>query len=565
MAKSFSIKVGADTNDFLKGLRSANKEINSTTKLGNELNKTLKLEFNPKVAVEAQKTLQKALSLTEEKAQKLREQLKFLEEHGQVDTEGYVKVQTELAKTEANAINLKKSLEEVKNVKVEDIAKGFENVGKNIEGAGKKLTAFSIMAGGAIAGMTKLAKDAVKTGDSIKTLSGQYDMSTTAIQQWQYVALQSDLSADTLFKSAQKVQKALGEQFKGNASKATEALDLLGISFENFDSTETAFAEIINQLSLVDDQLELVALANDIFGDKLAVNVIPLLKQGAGAINEYLSEFAEVGHLSEETVDKLANLDNEVNKVTAQFSQAKTELGMAMIPIYKALVDILQNSVIPVIKKLADWFENLSPASQKTILGILGIIAVAAPLLLIVGKMITGIGGLIKILGAAKITSLSAAAGFAAMGGALALGLNLIGEWKNMSTLEKILKSLAVAALVAAAAVAIFHASWSLGATIGVIAAAVVAGVSMITAAGKDIGIDIDSDTNYQSDIAQTADNSDWLKNIGATSYYNQTSDNSTSTVDNSTTTNYIEIKVDSSEMADEVAKKLAIRLQARR
>lgn len=563
MAKSFSIKVGADTTEFLKGIRSANKEINTTTRLGNQLNKSLKLEFNPKVAAEAQKSFQKALSLTEEKAKALRDQLKFLENQGQVDTESYVKLQTELAKTESNAIKLKKQLDEVKNAKVDELAGKFDKVGKSIEGAGKKLTVLSAAASGMIAGMTKLAKDAVKTGDDIMTLSDQYDMSTTAIQQWQYVAMQSDVASDTLFKSAQKVQKALGEQLKGDATKATKALDLLGISFQNFDSTEDAFSAIIGQLSLIDDHLEQAAIANDIFGDKMATNVLPLLKQGASAINEYLNEFKEVGHLSEETVSQLAKLDNEVNKVTAQFNQAKTELGVAMIPIYQALVDILQNSVIPIVEKLAKWFENLSPASQKTILGILGIIAVAGPLILIIGKMVTGIGGLIKLLGTAKLASLATAAGFAALGGALVLGLNLIGDWKNMSTIEKILKALAVAALVAAAAVTVFHASWSLGATIGVIAAAVVAGVAMIKSAGKDIGVEV-GDTN-QADIMQTANSSDWLKNAGSTSYYNQSNDNYSSAVDNSSTTNYIEIKVDSTEMADEVARKLAIRLQARR
>ena len=33
--------------------------------------------------------------------------------------------------------------------------------------------------------------------------------------------------------------------------------------------------------------------------------------------------------------NSLADLDNEVNKVTAQFEMAKTQLGVAMIPIYE--------------------------------------------------------------------------------------------------------------------------------------------------------------------------------------------------------------------------------------
>ncbi len=56
-----------------------------------------------------------------------------------------------------------------------------------------------------------------------------------------------------------------------------------------------------------------------------------------------------------------------------------------------------------------------------------------------------------------------------------------------MSTVEKILKGLALAALVAAAAVTVFHASWSLGIAIGAIAAGVVAGLAAINAAQKKI------------------------------------------------------------------------------
>ena len=70
------------------------------------------------------------------------------------------------------------------------------------------------------------------------------------------------------------------------------------------------------------------------------------------------------------------------------------------------------------------------------------------------------------------------------------IGLNLIADWKKMSTVEKILKSLAVAALVAAAAMTVFHASWSVGVAVGAIAAGVVAGIAAIKAASKEIGVE---------------------------------------------------------------------------
>jgi hypothetical protein len=76
-----------------------------------------------------------------------------------------------------------------------------------------------------------------------------------------------------------------------------------------------------------------------------------------------------------------------------------------------------------------------------------------------------------------------------------------------MSTVEKILKSLAVAALVAAAAVTVFHSSWSLGLAIGAITAGVVAGIAAIKAAGEDIGVETNfDDVDSLSSAAQSGD-----------------------------------------------------------
>ena len=127
--------------------------------------------------------------------------------------------------------------------------------------------------------------------------------------------------------------------------------------------------------------------------------------QSKDAIAGYIDEFEQVGYLSDEVVQQLAELDNEVNKVTAQFEMAKTQLGVAMIPIYERLIAILENYVIPAIEKLAVWFDNLSPSMQNTILGVSAVIAAAAPLLILVGKMSTGIGGLIKLFSTMKAAS----------------------------------------------------------------------------------------------------------------------------------------------------------------
>ena len=575
MANSIEIKIGADATDFNKELRKLDREINSTQKSAQALDKSLDLEFDSGRAVKSQQQYQKALELTEQKADAIRKQLKHLEDSGKVDTTQYQNLQTELIKAETKAVSLKDKLEQVKKVEIEQLAKKFTDTGEKIEKAGQKLAVFSAAAAGAIVGAVKLAKDAVEVGDEIMTLSDKYDMSTEAIQRWQYVAMQTDVESEQLFKSMQKIQSAFGEQAAGGTNAAVKALEALGLSYQNFDTNEEAFQATIATLSELEDRNLQVAYATDILGDRFAASLIPML-QSKDAIGDYIAEFEEVGYLSDETVGHLANLDNEVNKVTSQFELAKTQLGVAMIPIYETLVELLEEKVIPAMEKLSDWFSNLDPSTQKAIMGLLGVIAVAAPLLILIGKISTGIGGLIKLFGNMNKQALITAAGVAALGAALALGLNLIADWKNMSTIEKILKSLAMAALIAAGAVAVFHASWSLGIAIGAIAAGIVAAVAAVKAAEKDItggteasdfvGSASSGITGGNAPSEQDlADIDSWMK---TTPQGGSSSTTINSSEDNSSNTYNIYIDsneyVSAEEVADIVSKRIATLSQSR-
>lgn len=570
MAKSFSIKVGADTKEFNKSLRAADNQIRTTTRLGDALTKTLEHKYDAKSAEQAQKQFQKALSDTQDKAEALRKQLIHMEKAGEIDSNQYRKLETDLAKATIEASNLEKKIENLSKMKVDQLSKGFTDLGSKIESAGKKIAPFSAAAAGAIAGAVKLAKDAVEVGDEIMTLSDKYDMSTEAIQRWKYVAMQTDVESEQLFKSMQKIQSAFGEQAAGGTNAAVKALEALGLSYQNFDTNEEAFQATIATLSELEDRNLQVAYATDILGDRFAASLIPML-QSKDAIGDYIAEFEQVGYLSDEVVQQLAELDNEVNKVTAQFELAKTQLGVAMIPIYEKLVSLLEEYVIPAMEKLSNWFSDLDPSTQKAIFGLLGVIAVAAPLLILIGKMSTGIGGLIKLFGTMKTASFATAVGVAALAGALFLGLDLMNNWKDMSTIEKVLKSLAVAALVAAAAMTVFHASWSVGIAVGAIAAGVVAGIAAIKAASKEIGVEDEFSNDYERTSKgysqQELDNV--YNDIGyqqPTASQNSVSNSVVNNSSNDVFNIYIEANeyVSAEEVADIVSKKIATLSQAR-
>ena len=489
--KGVSVSIGADTSSFIKGLKSIDKEINQTQKTANELQKGLKLEYNEKNFIQAQKQIQKALSTTEQKAKAIKEQMQFLEKGGNVDTDGYRKLETELAKTETTATKLKQQLEEVDKIKLENAYKGVNNLSKGLENAAKKTAGISLAATGAIVGINKLAKDAVATGDTIQTTADQYNLSAEAIQKWNYIALQSDVASDQLYKAMTKSRDAIGTAIAGGTSTAKTALEsLIGDLGKVPTDTEGAFNTVIMALANVEDSTMQAYYANEIFGERVATQLIPLLNQGADGIAELSREFETVGYLTNEQVRSLADYDNELNKVNTRLENAKTQLGLAMIPIMDRFVDILEKNIIPAIKDLADWFDSLSPSMQGVITGGLLLFAALSPILFILSKIVGIIPALSKGLQFLKGHVNTTTLGFAALGGAIGLAFDLIGNWKEMSTVEKILKSLAVAALVAAAAITVFHASATLGIAIGAITAGVVAGIAAIKSASEEIGVD---------------------------------------------------------------------------
>ena len=559
--KGISVKIGADTSDFIKQLKKVDKEISYSEKQARELQKQLEFKFDEKTFLTAQAKVRDDLEATEQKAKAIKQQLKYLEDSGGIDSKGYKDLQVELEKNTTQAMKLNAELEKLDNIKFENAFKGIKTLSSNLETAAKKTAILSASAIGAIAGITKLAKGAVESGDQIQTTADQYSMSAEAIQKWNYIALQTDVASEQLYKGVTKVRDAIGTALVGETNTATEALKSLGVSFDSISDGEDAFYQTVIALSEVKDSTLQAYYANEIFGERIATNLIPLLNQGSDGLRELGQEFEAVGYLSNEQVRKLADFDNELNKFNTRIQNAKTELGLALLPILEKFVDILEKNVIPAIQKLADWFDSLPEPMQNVITGGLMLFAALSPILFIISKISGVIPSFIKLLNGIKDAGWKASLGMAALGGAIGLAFDLVANWGEMSALEKVLKALALAALVAAAAMTVFHASWSVGLAVGAITAGIVAGIAAINAAAKDIGVD--ANFKDQSSISDYANqNYSIPKDYSSGGYSSYTEDNSQYTINiNADLTGNLEY--DTKTLADSVIKEIITKKQA--
>ena len=500
--KSVTVKLGMDSSDFVKEMKKADREIKSTTNTAQNLAKSLDIEFNADVAVQAQKQYQRALEQTEEKAARLREELGKVEKSGGVDSENYSKLQLELAKTEAKAVTLRDKLEEIKNVKIEQLTEKVETLGNKITGAGQKFSVFSVAAAGVVAGAAAIGKQAAATGAEIDDMTQRFDISAETVQRWNYIALQSGVEATTFTNALVKARAAMSDLASGNANAAAETLQNLGISARQFGSDEEMFDGIVKALRNVEDSALQTAYANEIFGNKIATQLLPYINAGAEDLAKWNAEFDAMPSLTGEEAASLAELDDTFNRLSVTMQYATAQLGEAFAPIIERVIEFIEDTAVPALESFAEWFDSLPDGMQNTMLGMAGIIAVAGPLLIGIGKITSAMKNIFPLLDLMDTKIGRVTIGLAAVGAAIGLVVGLIKNWANMPDWAKaiaIIGTITAAALGAAVAFGAFHSAWSLGLAVTGIIAGITAAVAAINSAKKEIEVP-DDIPDYNAD-----------------------------------------------------------------
>ncbi len=565
--KSITIKINADTKNLIDELKKAEKQINATQKTADNLAKSLEFDYDDRRAVQAQKQFQKALQQTEESAQKVRDRLKEMQAAGNTDSVDYSRLELELAKTEAKAVDLKRRLEEVKNVQIEQLTKKFQDVGDKITNAGKKLSGLSLAAAGAIAGAAALGKQAAATGAEIDDMTQQFDISAETIQRWNYLSLQAGVDSTAFTRALIKARAAMADLSAGTSNAASQTLEKLGLAENQFGSDEEMFDGIIAALAKVEDSALQTAYANEIFGDRIATQLLPYINAGAEDLAKWNAEFDAMPSLTGEEAAALALLDDTFNRLNTTMQYASAQLGLALAPLIERVVEWIENALVPAIEDLAAWFEKLSPGMQDAILALTAITAVAAPLLIVIGKVANGIGVLLPLLKRLGQMSASSAIGFGALFTAVSLVFGMIANWENMNALQKVIAiigTLTAVVLGAAVAFGVFHSAWSLGLAVAGIVAGISAAVAAINSAKDSIEIpeidDFSADEYSEKVTSGAAESSNIPTYSGGGDSYTETNSNDRYNV----TININGDGMSAEEIAEAVSKKIATLAQSR-
>ena len=421
-----TIEIGGDTTKLQTALKGVDNQLRTTQSSLKDINKLLKLyPGNVELLTQKQKNLENAIQQTKDRLQ----QLKDAQKNVQQGSEEWDRLQREIIATEQNLESLEKEYRNFGSVSAQQIAAAGEQMksfGNKVTEVGEKLKPLSAAAAGIVTGMVGLGYNAVKTADDLNTLSKQTGLSTDTLQKMQYAAELVDVPFDRISGAVTKMKKSMGG--------SGEAFDKLGVSVT--DSTghmrnaESVFFDVIKAMSRIPNEVERDQIAYEIFG-RSADELAGIIDDGGQALREYGDEAERLGLvLSGDTLTALNETNDAVDKSKAQFKAAALELGatiaQGLIPIIDKVTDIIQ--------KIVAWMQRLTPEQTNTIIKIAAIVAAIAPLLIIGGKLITGIGMLLTfapmLVAAFNPVTLAILA-------IIADGIWLINHWEEIKELAR--------------------------------------------------------------------------------------------------------------------------------
>ena len=230
--------------------------------------------------------------------------------------------------------------------KSDDANERFRKLGDTLKTIGRALAVgivaigtAAIAAGTALVGMTV---EAAAYADEMLTQSSVTGISVEKLQAYSYAADLVDVSLETMTGSMAKNIKSMSNASQGSA-KFADAYKELGVSVTNADGTlrdsETVYWEVIDALKGVSNETERDALAMQLFG-KTAQDLNPLIAQGSEGIAALTEEAKRMGAvLSEESIEKLGQFDDSVQRLKQGALAAKRVMGTVLLPQLQTLAD----------------------------------------------------------------------------------------------------------------------------------------------------------------------------------------------------------------------------------
>ena len=259
---------------------------------------------------------------------------------------------------------------------VVNLSANTQKFDKNISKSQGGLKAFATSAMSALnpvtAAFTAMAAGAVGVGAAvwgltsrIGTLAGVADkaaqtgLSGAFLQQLEYAADQSGVSAETLTGGIKKLTVMIGKAGSGS-KEAADALKDIGLSATDLQrlSPEQQFEKVAAGIGKIPTAAGRAAAAVKIFG-KSGIEMTGLFAGGLDDITKLMQDAKDIGiGLDDEQLARVASADDSLQKMYASISAMVDQVAVGLAPAFEAVAENVTGLIGPVTK-LFDTFNNM--------------------------------------------------------------------------------------------------------------------------------------------------------------------------------------------------------------
>lgn len=392
-----NIKLSLDGRDLENELRELKSDLKEQQKDLKAINNNLKYDStNLELWKQKQSKLNEVLTTTKKRleTQNLElEKAKTALNLGTISKAEFSKLTRSINYTEAEISKLNNELDKT-NSKISSIGDiNFDKFSKLGSTLTKSITLPVI---GAVTALGTLAIKSANAADELYDASTKIGLSVEALQEWNHTATLMGVSTESLNKAFVKVNAALGDIATGNSSKVAESLEAIGLTVDDLKgkNTDQAFESLRNALSNVKDESLRVGVANQIFGDKIGSELLPILSSEATAIKTLREEAVSLGIITTEQAEITGSFNDTLDQVKQSLSSLGVELAVTVLPVMQTLIEKVKDNIIPSVSSWIEKWSSLDSGTKGIITTLIALVAAVGPVLTIIGK----VGPILKIV-----------------------------------------------------------------------------------------------------------------------------------------------------------------------
>ena len=294
------------------------------------------------------------------------------------------------------------------------------DVSNSIDSVQKALSAYGLGAERAEGFLDRLNKTAQETGADVDKLSTGIVSNATAFREMGLSIDESVVFMGQLERSGANSETVLNGMRKALKNATAEGKPL-----------DVALAELQNTILNGTDSMDGLPAAYDIFG-KSGDQIYGAVKDGTINFVDLATAMTDAGNSVSDTFEGTLDPTDEFKTTMNELKVVGADVGGTLL---QMVIPVIRQ-VGEIITKVKEAWEGLSPETQQMIIKAAGIVAAVGPVLVVIGKVVSGISSIISI-GSALVAAIGAisapvVAVVAVIGGLIAIGVALYKNWDEV-------------------------------------------------------------------------------------------------------------------------------------